>query len=243
MPNLTTTGLAGLDAQLGGGIPRGTTVLMLAEPGNSVPVFSEQFSGGGLDAGDTVFYFDLDRPSHSIRDHCLQYVADPDNKQGELRVYDGYSSQFGKGFLATKADAGNALPLPRNEALFRMIQEISQVGSHEPYRVVVESLSALVTEESKKPVLEFFKQFVYMNHELGGTALVSLVKGLHDPVFETQLKHLAGGVMEIGMERKGFGLYPYLMVTKMLDLPDPVRLLLFKETEKGLWLESTKRVF
>lgn len=243
MPTLTTTGLAGLDAQLGGGVPRGTTILLLAEPGNAVPTFSEQFSGGGLDAGDTVFYFDLDRPSHGIRDHILAYLADPANKRGELRVYDGYSSQFGKGFLAQKADAGSALPLPRNESLFRILQEISQVGSHEPYRVVIETLSSLVTDESRRQVVDFFRQFAYMNHELGGVGLVSIVKGLHDPIFETQLKHLAGGVMEIGMERKGFGLYPYLMVTKMLDLPDPVRLLLFKETEKGLWLESTKRVF
>ena len=61
--------------------------------------------------------------------------------------------------------------------------------------------------------------------------------------FETRLRHMCGGVLEFGVERKGFGTYNYLYVSKLLNVTDPVKILLWKETEKGLWLESTKRVF
>lgn len=243
MPAFATTGIAGLDAQLGGGVPRGSTILLLAEPSNAVPVFCTQFAGGGLEHGETVFYFELDRAAGGIRDGVLSFLTDPKKKRSELRIYDGYSTQFAKGLPSRAESPTAAVPLGRNDAQYRILQEVTQVGAQERYRVIVESLSSLVTEDNEKAVLEFFRQFVHANHEMGGVALVPVVKGLHSARFETHLRHLASGVMEIGMERKGFGIYPYLMVGKMLDHPDPVRLLLFKETEKGIWLESTKRVF
>ena len=57
------------------------------------------------------------------------------------------------------------------------------------------------------------------------------------------LKLWADGVLELGLDRQGFGLYPYLKVTKMRGVPDSSRFLLFKETERGLFMESTRRVF
>jgi hypothetical protein len=88
-----------------------------------------------------------------------------------------------------------------------------------------------------------FRHLVHTGQESDAMQMVTLVKGLHSPQFEAALKHAATGVMEIGVERKGFGLYNFLQVTKMLNLRDPTRILLFKETDKGLWLESTRRVF
>jgi hypothetical protein len=45
------------------------------------------------------------------------------------------------------------------------------------------------------------------------------------------------------MERKGFGLYSYLKIEKLLGVTDAAKLMLFDETDEGLRLESTKRVF
>ncbi len=53
----------------------------------------------------------------------------------------------------------------------------------------------------------------------------------------------ADGVLELGLDRQGFSLYPYVKVTKMRGVPDSSRFLLFKETERGLFMESTRRVF
>jgi len=73
--------------------------------------------------------------------------------------------------------------------------------------------------------------------------LVTVMDGLHEPREKTRLKLLGDGVLELGFDRQGFGLYPFLKVTKMRGVPDSARFLLFKETEKGLFMESTRRVF
>lgn len=239
---IATTGISGLDAQLGGGIPRGTTLLLIGEPTNAIPLFSEQFAGGGLDAGEDVYYFEFDRPCRGVRDSVMSFVGRGNEKKAQLKLYDGYSSQFGRSPSGAIADA-NALPMQTNYALPHVLTTVQNEPRNENYRVVVETLSSLTRPDNEREVLEFVKNVVYHGHELGGIQMISIVKGLHSVQFETQLRHLVGGVMELGVERKGFGLYNYLIVSKMLNVTDPVRILLWKETEKGLWLESTKRVF
>ncbi len=77
----------------------------------------------------------------------------------------------------------------------------------------------------------------------GQTALLTVIQGIQPPEQVARLKLWADGVIELGFDRQGFGLYPYLKVTKMRGVPDSARFLLFKETAKGLFMESTRRVF
>jgi KaiC/GvpD/RAD55 family RecA-like ATPase len=76
----------------------------------------------------------------------------------------------------------------------------------------------------------------------GATVLLMVLAPLHDIYEATRLRDLADGNMELGLDRKAFALYPYLKVTKMRGIPDAARFLLFRETEKGLFMESTRRV-
>ncbi|HUR69058.1 MAG TPA: RAD55 family ATPase [Candidatus Thermoplasmatota archaeon] len=240
--SLATTGIAGLDAQLGGGIPRGTTLLLIGEPGNAVPLFSQQFAGGGLDAGEDVLYFEFDRPAGGVRATVQSFVQRGNEGKAELSVHDGYSPQFGMSVNARIRDP-KAMPVPMGSALEAMMASLQNTSAQRPYRMVAESLSSLTRDDNEREVLKFVRNLVYLGHEMDGLHLISIVKGLHSANFETQLRHLAGGVIEFGAERKGFGIYNYLVVSKLLNVQDPVRILLWKETEKGLWLESTKRVF
>ena len=239
---IATTGIAGLDAQLGGGIPRGTTLLLIGEPGNAIPLFSEQFAGGGLDVGDDVHFFEFDRPMAGIREGIQGFVSRGGEGKAQLTLYDGYSPQFGRAAGGRLKDA-NALPVPPQDALKHVMAALQNQTSARPYRLVVETLSTITREGHEKEILDLTRNLAYLGHEMGGLHVVSLVKGVHTPAFETQMRHLCGGVIEFGAERKGFGIYNYLIVSKMLNVKDPVKILLWKETEKGLWLESTKRVF
>lgn len=239
---LATTGISGLDAQLGGGIPRGTTLLLIGEPGNAMPLFSEQFAGGGLDSGEDVLYFEFDRPAGKVRAGIEGYVQRGNEKRAEVSVYDGYSPQFGTSHNGRMRDP-KSMAVPMGSALEAMMAALQNTSSQRPYRMVAESLSSLTHEGNEREVLKFVRNLVYLGHEMDGLHLISIVKGMHSAQFETQLRHLVGGVIEFGAERKGFGIYNYLLISKLLNVQDPVRILLWKETDKGLWLESTKRVF
>lgn len=240
--SIATTGILGLDAQLGGGVPRGTTILIIGEPGNAISLFSQQFAGGGLDAGEDVHFFEFDRPAGSVRASVTGFVQRGNHSKAELTVHDGYSPQFGLSVNARVRDP-KAVPVAMGTAIEAMMAALQNTAAGRPYRMVVESLSSITREDNEREVLKFVRNLVYLGHEMDGLHLVSIVKGLHSPVFEAQLRHLVGGVIEFGVDRKGFGMYNYLLVSKLLNVQDPVRILLWKETEKGLWLESTKRVF
>lgn len=237
---LATSGISGLDAQLGGGFPRGSTILLLGDPCNALSVFAEQFCAGGLTADENVLYFQFDRPARGSGDRIRKLAQELGGAKGQLKVLDGYSGQFG---LPGKNGHGpGEVVIPADKALGEVLNEAMRAGAGR-YRMSIDSLSGLAKPGKEQEVVDFFRNLVHVGYETGGMQLVTLIKGLHDPQLEARLKHMATGVLEIGVERKGFGLYNYLQVSKLLDLADPTRLLLFKETDKGLWLESTKRVF
>lgn len=238
--NLATSGISGLDAQMGGGIPRGLTLLVLAEPGNAVPLFVEQFAGGGLDAGEDVHFFEFDRPVVGVPQRVGSFILRGNEKKAAFYLYDGYSAGFAA--RGGRMREPNAIPVPPMQALASLLGAVQQQTAARPYRLVLESLSSLSRDGNERELLEFFRTLVFMGHDTGGLHAVSLVRGLHSPEFEARMRHLAGGVLEFGVERKGFGAYNYLYVSKLLNVQDPVKLLQWKETDKGLWLESTKRV-
>lgn len=246
--DLATSGISGLDAQLGGGLPRGATILVLGDPCNALSAFAEQFGAGGLTQGEPLLYFQFDRPARSTGARIKALAQDLGGVKAPFRVFDGYSAQFRHGANGSHgangaADKGEAPVVLRPEnVLGDVLNEALKAGANR-YRLSLDSLSTVAPQGKEHEVVDFFRNLVHVGQETGAMQLCTLVKGLYDARTEAQLKHLATGIMEIGVERKGFGLYNYLQVTKLLDLRDPTRLLLFKETDKGLWLESTRRVF
>lgn len=235
-----STGIQGLDGHLQGGVPRGTTLLVISEPDNALPTFCEQFAGGGVNSGEHIVYFELDRPTWNLRNDIAGYAVHAElARKATLKVYDGYAPQFGRNL--TEKQAGFAAPITRTEVFPSILREV-QSAKPGNYRVIVESLSSAVGAKNEEEALDFVRTLVYLGWELQGVQMISIVKGLHSAGFEQTLRHLVPGVIEIGMERKSFGLYPYLFVSKMLNVKDPVRIFPFKETEKGLSLETAKRL-
>ncbi|MBI4393517.1 MAG: hypothetical protein HY556_06950 [Euryarchaeota archaeon] len=246
---LATTGISGLDAQFGGGVPRGTTILLISDPSNAVGLFSEQFAGGGLAEGEHLIFYQFDRPARGFSERLLTAARDAGaTEPGKVEVFDGYAGLKGGGAHAKtqgspSPESLQAQPIGREEAFSHILEHALGAGQGAPYRLCVESISSLITDSNEAEAAAFFRQLVHVGTENDGIQLVSVIKGIHSPQFMSKLKHYASGVLELGIEQKGFGIYSYLMISKMLNVKDPVRLLLFKETDKGLWLESTKRVF
>lgn len=61
-----TTGIAGLDEMLGGGIPKGHAVAVIGNFGTGKTTFSLQFTHAGLVAGEKVLYISLEEDQDSI---------------------------------------------------------------------------------------------------------------------------------------------------------------------------------
>lgn len=204
-----STGLAGLDAQLGGGVPPGTVHVLIGEPMNAMELFGYHFAAGGtVGQGGTVF------------------VA---TESTEEEVRNGVRTVGGRP--------------ERLKVVTLNPQETELPPVHKGARYILDTFSGYMGGTGWDAAFPRLATLKAQTRAAGTATLVTVVDGLHDAGQRTRLKVWADGVMELGFDRQGFGLYPYLKVTKMRGVPDSARFLLFKETEKGLFMESTRRVF
>jgi len=205
-----TTGLSGLDAQLGGGVPAGSVHLLLGEPMNAHELFTYHFAGGSK-AGKCQF---------------ITTSSTDDRIQDGIRAI-GAEGTKGR-IVVTRLTAGKTKP------------QLPDFGGE---RYLLDSFSEYVVAVGWDAGFARLRELADATHLTEGTFMVTATPDLHTPREIALLKLWADGVMELGFDRQGFGLYPYLKVTKMRGVPDSARFLLFKETDKGLFMESTRRVF
>ena len=205
-----STGLAGLDAQLGGGVPPGSVHLLLGEPMNALELFTYHFASSSPKSGIKSQFVTTGAQEQQVKAGIQAIGGDP----GKTTV------------IALGGPKAWAIPNP-------------QAG----YRYILDNFSEFALHTSWDKAYERLLELREKVREGGGNLLITAIPQLHNDREIAMLKMWADGVLELGFDRQGFGLYPYLKVTKMRGVPDSARFLLFKETERGLFMESTRRVF
>ncbi|MBW3583774.1 MAG: RAD55 family ATPase [Euryarchaeota archaeon] len=236
--DLVATGIAGLDAQFHGGLPAGNTVLLLSDPSTAPSVFLAQYAAQGLLEGEHIHYFSLERPADDVMSDILNFVQDPDKMQN-LHLVDGFPLQFKELPHASRG----VLKIDKGEDVLEALENLLvDPDLSPPFRIIVDSFTEMLLSYEPKRVVRTLRLLRGVNRALQASAAVSMIGALHDPGQVATVRHLADGVIEFETHRQGMGLYPVLLITKMRGIPEPQRLLLYKETDKGLWLESTKRV-
>ncbi|HET6399001.1 MAG TPA: hypothetical protein VFH47_05555 [Candidatus Thermoplasmatota archaeon] len=210
MPTRLSTGLAGLDAQLGGGLPPGTCHLVLGEPMNAFEALVHHFAAAGS----------------NLPGGCAVFVAE----QTEADVKAGVEAVGGR------RDRVHVVALPYKGRW-------AVPDARQGLRYIVEDFSAVIRNVGFADALAQLRRLRTQMRATGDNLIVFVTAALHPEPEVVQLRQWADGVLELGFDRQGFALYPYMKVTKMRGVPDSSRFILFRETDRGLFMESTKRVF
>lgn len=236
---LVPTGMSGLDAQFGGGLPQGALYMITSSPTTATSTFLAQYAAAGLQEGETVYYFSLEHEQSEVKNEIRHFLKD-DAQMENFHLLDGYPRQF----RDVPAEARKHLEIPEGEDLLGALEHLLVAPElKSPVRIIVESFTELLDQYPPERVFRALRVLRVVMHKLPATAFLTMVTELHDERTNALAKHLSDGVVEFHVERKGFGIYPYIAITKMRGVTGSARLLLFKETEQGLWLESTKRVY
>ncbi|MCL7410331.1 MAG: RAD55 family ATPase [Methanosarcinaceae archaeon] len=238
------TGIAGLDVQLGGGVPPGITILILAEPGAGSEIFAQQFAYGGLVNNEEVFYFSSEHPVSEIVAEMEDFGwGEKDELVDKIEFIDAYAPRFynvlprnlmsnvsAKEFLKQGADSLNVL-------------KTTVTKKHKgKYRGIIDSMSFFLRSYELNDVVETIEIMSSVGKLSGAVQLILVTTGMHDPVIENTLKHVCDGVIEFHMKERGSEIEHTILIRKMRGMITPSRTISYSLTHKGVELETTTRV-
>lgn len=204
------TGVGGLDAILGGGLPKNRLYLLDGEPGTGKTTLALQFLLEGRAQGERGLYVTLSETAEELRAAAASHNWSLDGIQiVELSAVQGET-----------ADEAYTLFHPAEIELQQTVEAVlAQVDKYRPGRVVFDSLSEM--RMLARDALRFRRQILALKQYFVGRACtVLLLDDRSHPSGDLQLQSLAHGVillehlaMDYGSERRR------LQVMKLRGVP------------------------
>jgi len=161
-----SSGFAGLDSMLGGGVFRGTTTLITGAPGTSKTTLAGKFAESACRRGERTLFVSFDEGGERIRRNLTSVGIhlDAHVKSGLLRMYSG------------RTDATN--PEEHLGGITALLLE------HRPRCIVIDPLSAIAKIGALSSARATGNRLIYQVRDLNITAFItSLVEG-DDPQAE-----------------------------------------------------------
>lgn len=228
------TGILPLDTQLGGGIPSGSVVLVLAEPGAGGDVLSYHFAVEGALNGENVFYLATDDTEEEVKEYVNLYF-NLDEAVWENITLLSLSSPLTK----AEKDAKDFL----KKTMYDPIGGLKTILYHEDFeRVVINNMTYFITNypiEDVVSLIEVFSKYAKKNQSV---FMMLMTKGMFDSRTETAIKHYSDGVIELTLREVENEVQRRLKVIKFKGILVPKAILRYDLTDKGIKMESVMRV-
>jgi len=81
-----SSGVKGLDEILGGGFPKGRTILVVGSPGSGKTILALQFLRAGAVAGERSIYVTFDEKPEQVKQNVSEFGWDLDRLEGEGKI-------------------------------------------------------------------------------------------------------------------------------------------------------------
>ena len=245
------TGMGGLDEKLGGGVPAGSTFLLISNQEGPVRLFCQQIAYLLASEGHRIHYFTIVRDPAYIREEMMVYEWDTSEmEQGRQWTFiDAYSPrvqallQGGQGQLSLgfhspgmMAPGSRALGSDLFVTLRRDI--LSQLDEGDV--VVIDSLSDLLVNHDTPSVRELLEILGSQIHMKEGLVFMPILSDMHDQKTLATISHLSDVVVEFEIESEH--LEGKLRFWKMRRATLRPLLLPFSITDRGVMAETFGRV-
>lgn len=204
MFELVKTGIKGFDEFLGGGLRKGSAIMLLSPPLIESRLLLLEYIGRGIEANNPGLIITTENSSEDLKSQAQEYGWDlgSGEKKGLLRWIDMYSSRATGSTKPMDTDIINFVPL---DNLSDLIINISQVErerfKNQEHRIIFDSFSSVLLhhqlEGRQGAALRFLETTKPKLKENKATGLYALTKGIHEPMIENTLKHIFDGTIEI----------------------------------------------
>jgi circadian clock protein KaiC len=158
-----SSGFAGLDSMLGGGVFRGSSTLITGAPGTSKTTLAGQFAENACRRGERTLFVSFDESGERIRRNLTSVGIhlDAHVKSGLLRMYSG------------RTDVNNP-----EEHLIRIAALLLE---HRPRCMVIDPLSAIARTGALSSARAVCNRLIYKMRDRRVTAIITSLVGGDDP--------------------------------------------------------------
>ncbi len=222
--NFTSIGIPALDEHLGGGIQKGSTVLVTGTPGSGTEFFAKQFASAGQEA---VTYF-----TSTERDEDVLGVMREFGWRTDIKIVN-VGTKYYESVLAKKLEVSRF----RQEGIrlgdirkFRdqdsakeenfltfLAYEISRLTP--PFRVVINSLDFFLENYESPEVLMAMRTIKAHTQHSESVTLMTMLKGVHDSRIQSSIEDLADVILELEHDKQGSEFKKFIIVQKVRNRP------------------------
>ena len=183
---VASTGIAGLDDVLRGGLPPNRIYLIKGQPGAGKTTLGLQFLLAGASRGELGLYVTLSETKEELEGVAASHGWSLD----KLSLFELTASRGG--FQRDEYTMYHPSEVELNEAMSLLLAEIDRL---KPARVVIDSLSEIKLLASQ--ALRYRRQILALKDHLAGTACTVLLLDDHSAEGDSHLESLAHGVIEL----------------------------------------------
>ncbi|MCF2144412.1 hypothetical protein DRO91_04695 [Candidatus Heimdallarchaeota archaeon] len=235
-----SSGIAGFDVAIGGkGVPDGSLILLLGEPGSGHEIFAMQMLYAQAKAGKKVFYVSVDKPPSEIDLEMMTFGWNLETFKslGTWTYVDAYGAKY--------AQEDSSPVIAWDKGLINLLRTkfINAVAKTIQPFTIIDSVSHLLLDYDENQVRELIENFTTkVVRKTGGVHLLLMVKGMHDPKTEVLFSHIADGVIDFYLRERSDQLQRTFRVRKLRKAIYDTRLYPVNLEEDGLQIETARRL-
>lgn len=207
MTDRERTGVTGLDSILGGGLPEGSTILVIGEPGTGKSIFCDQFINAGLEDGENGLIITLDDLPDDVAERAMDFGWDLRGYEDSFLFMDAYSWRLGEDVEGKYTIQG---PSDLNQLNMTLTDALRDLGDGRP-RIGIDSVSTLVLYTNINSAVKFLQVVSAKSKAKDGVLLLTIEEGVHDEKEVSTLNYVADGVIRFKQE----GGDRYMSVSRM----------------------------
>ena len=199
-----------LEQMMGGPIPRGSSLLLLGDPGSGKTVLSYELLHDELDAGRPCALLSYDAFPEDVQARMGEFGWDIISplRKGRLKIIDCYSGLAGQGEGALRD------PSDLTELNIQVTSFITK-AKNAPVTLVLDSLTPIFNGVEAKQAISFLQTVGAKVKRTGGLFILTASRGAIPDDSIAKMKNIVDGVIELTLIRSGRRSRRYLSVLKM----------------------------
>jgi len=203
-------GFEHLEQMIGGPIPRGSSLLLLGDPGSGKTVLSYELLHDELEAGRPCALLSYDAFPEDVQARMGEFGWDIIShlRKGRLKIIDCYSGLAGQGEGALRD------PSDLTELNIQVTSFITK-AKNAPVTLILDSLTPIFNGVEAKQAINFLQTVGAKVKKTGGLFILTASKGAIPEDSIAKIKSIADGVIELTLVRSGRKGVRYLSVLKM----------------------------